>query len=134
MQSIFNIKTTKKQDIIDITNNVKEIVKKSKIKDGICLVYVRHATSAIIINENYDPSVCEDILTALNKIIPEHAGYKHDKIDNNAAAHIRAAILGPSENIPIKDGTLQLGRWQGIGLVEIDGPRDRTVLVKIIKS
>lgn len=128
------IKTTKKQEITDITSEVKEIVKKSKIKEGMCLVYAKHATASIIINENDDPNVGEDILSALNKCIPEHASYKHDCIDNNAAAHIKAAITGPSKIIPIKDSSLDLGRWQGIALAEFDGPRERHVVVQIIKQ
>jgi len=134
MQIEFRIKTKKGQEIVDITSQVNDVVKKSKIKEGLCVIYVPHATCAVIINENYDPSVCEDIIFALNKAIPEHAGYKHDSIDNNAHAHIKASIIGPSEVILIKDGKLQLGRWQGIALAEFDGPRDRSVIVKILKS
>ena len=128
------VKTRKQQEIIDITREVKKIVEKSKIKEGLCMVYARHATCAIIINENYDPAVCEDILNTLNKLIPLHANYKHDKIDNNAHAHIKAAILGPSEIIPISEGKLQLGRWQGIALTEFDGPREREVIVEIVSK
>lgn len=132
MQTELRIKTKKGQEIVDITSQVEDVVKKSKVKEGICLVYVPHATCAVIVNENYDPSVCEDIISALSKAIPEHAGYKHDAVDNNAHAHIKASIIGPSEVIPIKDGMLQLGRWQGCGIVELDGPRDRKIIVKII--
>jgi len=134
MQIEFRIKTKRSQEIVNITAQVEAIVKKSKVKEGICLVYVPHATCAVIINENYDPSVCEDIISALNKIIPEHAGYKHDAIDNNAHAHIKSALLGPSKSVPIADGKLQLGRWQGIALAEFDGPRDRNIIVKILKN
>lgn len=126
------IKTTKKQEITDITSEVKEIVKKSKVKEGICLVYAKHATASLIINENYDPNVGEDILMALNKIIPEHAGYKHNCVDNNAAAHIKAAITGPGKIIPIKESSLELGAWQGIALAEFDGPRERHIVIEII--
>lgn len=134
MQTEFRIKTKKRQEIVDITSQVKDAVKKSKVKEGICLVYVPHATCSIIVNENYDPSVCDDIIKALNKVIPEHAGYKHDAIDNNTHAHIKAAMLGPSESVPIADGKLQLGRWQGIALAEFDGPRDRDIIVKIVEG
>jgi len=131
MQIAIEIKTTKKEEIIDITGQVKEIVKKSDIDEGICLVYVPHATCSVIINENYDKAVCEDILATLNKIIPLHDNYKHDKIDNNAAAHIKAAILGPSQSLSVHDGILQLGQWQGIAIAEFDGPRDRKVYINI---
>jgi len=129
---VLRIRTNKSQEIIDITSQVEEAVKKSKVKEGLCCVYARHATCAIIVNENHDPSVCEDILDMLNKLIPEHAAYKHDKIDSNAHAHIKAAILGPGEVIPVKEGKLQLGKWQGIALAEFDGPREREVIVDIV--
>ena len=130
----FNIFTTKKQELIDITEKVKKIVRDFGIKEGLCMVYVPHATAGILVNENYDPSVCEDIINKLEEIIPSRASYKHDAIDNNAHAHIKASIIGPSETILISNEGLQLGGWQGIALAEFDGPRNRTVFVKIIKG
>jgi secondary thiamine-phosphate synthase enzyme len=91
---------------------------------------VTHATAAIVINENYDPNVCEDVLDALGKLIPEGV-WRHDRVDNNAAAHIKSAILGPGETIPVREGKLVLGTWQAIMLVELDGPRDRRVVVTV---
>ncbi len=132
MQKKFKISTNKHQEVIDITSQVEKIVSESEIENGLCLVFTPHATAGIIINENADPNIREDILTALNKIIPEHAGWKHDKIDNNAAAHIKASILGPSEIIAIENNELVLGTWQNIGFVELDGPRSRNIIVKII--
>ena len=134
MQTLLRLKTKEPQCIVDITAQVEAVVKKSKVKEGACLIYVPHATCAVIINENCDPGICEDIISALSKIIPEHAGYKHDSIDNNAHAHIKSALLGPSKSVPIADGKLQLGRWQGIALAEFDGPRDRSIIVKILKN
>ena len=129
------ISTSKKQELIDITDKVNELVKKSKVKKGICNVFVTHATAAIIINENYDPNICVDFLNALNKAFPDHAGYLHDRVDNNAGAHIKAAVLGPSETIPIENGKLKLGRWQSIMVVELDGPRsNREVEIRILKT
>lgn len=124
-----NFKTSKKEEIVDITSEISEIVK--DIKEGVVLVYVAHATAAIIVNENYDPNICDDFLEALDKIIPSGC-WRHDKVDNNGAAHIKAAILGPSEHIPVKDGKLMLGTWQSIMLVDLDGPRNRKVLVKVL--
>ncbi len=124
-----SIKTKKKQEIVDITNSVSNIVKKSDIKEGICFVYVPHATCAVIVNENYDPSVREDILSTLNRLIPEHASYKHDTIDNNAHAHIKSTMLSPNVIIPVKNNKLLLGRWQGLALAEFDGPRERKIYV-----
>ena len=125
-----NIKSTKKQELIDITSLVKS---KINIKNGLINIYTAHATAAIIINENADPNICTDILNCLSQLIPE-GKWLHDKIDNNAAAHIKASILGPSETIPIKDGKLQLGTWQSIMLAELDGPRTRKVILKQIES
>jgi secondary thiamine-phosphate synthase enzyme len=124
------ISSTKKQEIIDITDKVKEILEDSEIKKGLCHIYTPHATAAIIINENYDPNIMVDIINALDRIIPE-GEWLHDKIDNNGAAHIKAAILGPSETIPIKDNKLQLGTWQNIALAEFDGPRTRKIIVTL---
>ena len=132
MQEEFYISTKKKQELIDITENVNSIIKKSKIKEGLCSVFTAHATAAIIINENYDPNICTDLLNALNKLVPSGI-WLHDRIDGNADAHIKAAILGPSETIPVKNGELQLGRWQSCMFAELDGPRnDRKIIVTIL--
>lgn len=132
MQTEFIVKTSKKQELIDINDNVKDIVSKSKIKNGICNVFSRHATAAIIINENYDSNICLDIIDALNNLIPS-GKWRHDKVDGNADAHIKSAVLGPSETIPVSGGELQLGKWQSIMFVELDGPRsDRKIIVTLI--
>jgi secondary thiamine-phosphate synthase enzyme len=94
------------------------------------LVFVPHATAAVVINENADPNVCQDILDAIGGLVPE-GGWRHDRIDNNAAAHIKATILGPGETVPVRGGALRLGTWQRLMLVEFDGPRDRTVIVEV---
>ena len=125
------ISTSKRQETIDITSDVNGIVQKSKIKDGICNVFAAHATAAIIVNENYDPNICLDLLDALDKIIPKGA-LRHDKVDGNADAHIKSAILGPGETVPIKDGSLMLGKWQSLMLVELDGPRERKVIISVV--
>ena len=128
MQEEFHLSTSKKQELIDITDTINSIIKKSKIKEGACNVFAAHATAAIIINENYDPNICLDLLDALNKLIP--AGiWRHDKIDGNADAHIKSAILGPSETIPIKDGRLYLGQWQSCMFAELDGPRQNRKII-----
>lgn len=134
MQEEFYLSTKKKQELIDITPQVNSIINKSKIKQGICNIFAAHATAAIIINENYDPNICLDLLDALNKLVPSGI-WRHDKIDGNADAHIKSAILGPSETIPIKNGELQLGRWQSVMFAELDGPRnDRKIIVTIISD
>jgi secondary thiamine-phosphate synthase enzyme len=126
----FSVRTRKPQEMVDITERVRDLVQQAGISEGICLVYVPHATAAVAINENADPNVCEDILDALGGLIPE-GKWRHDRIDNNAAAHIKATILGPSEAVPIREGRLRLGTWQSLMLVELDGPRERTVIVEV---
>ena len=134
MQEEFTISTNKKQELIDITSKVNSIIKKSKVTNGLCNVFTAHATAAIIINENYDPNICLDLLDALGKLIPSGI-WRHDRIDGNADSHIKSAILGPSETIPIKNGQLDLGRWQALIFCELDGPRqDRKIIVTVIAS
>jgi len=136
----FTVSSSKREEIIDITKEVEEAVKKLCLEDKkricnkdirACLVYVPHATCSIIVNENYDEAVCRDILSYLKKQVPSGV-WEHDKIDSNADSHIKASILGPSQVIPVEKGELQLGQWQGIGLAEFDGPRERKIIVKII--
>ncbi len=129
----FTISSTRKQEVIDITEHVKKIVQDSGVKDGICIVYTPHATAAIIVNENWDPNINLDFLDALSAIIP--AGkWRHDKVDDNGAAHIKAAVVGPSESFIIEKGSLLLGRWQNIMLADFDGPRERKVMMKVIST
>ncbi|MBN2052142.1 YjbQ family protein [Candidatus Woesearchaeota archaeon] len=130
----FIISTNKKQELIDITDQVNALVVKSRVKEGLCHVFVKHATAAVIINENDDPNICIDLINALNKAFPDNAGYLHDSIDGNAGAHIKAAVLGPSETVPVTNGRLDLGRWQAVMLVELDGPRQREVFVSILNK
>ena len=135
MQKEIIISTKAHHELIDITKEVEKIVSESKVKQGLCNVFVTHATAAILINENYDPNLRDDIIKALNQTIPERNNYKHDQIDNNAASHIKAAIIGPSETIPIKDNKLYLGTWQSIAFCEFDGPRsNRKIIITIINQ
>ena len=126
----FSVQTKRREEMIDITERVADAVRRSGIGEGICLVYVPHATAAVAINENADPNVCEDILDALTGLIPE-GKWRHDRIDNNAAAHIKATLLGASQTVPVRGGKLRLGTWQSLMLVELDGPRERTVIVEV---
>jgi len=134
MQETFTVSSSKRFEIIDINDKIKDIVKKSGVKQGICAIYACHATSAIIVNENYDPNICVDLLNCLEKLIPQ-GKWIHDRIDGNADSHIKASIIGPSEFIPIKDGNLMLGTWQNIMFADFDGPReDRKIIVTIIED
>jgi len=128
-----DIQTKTRIELIDITDRVRALVKESGIKDGICVISTRHTTSSIIVNEN-ERGLRTDILDMLKEIVPENKNYAHNSIDNNADSHLRATLLGMSETIPIEDGHIVLGTWQSIFFVELDGPRDRSVNVTIIKK
>ena len=133
MIEIFEINTLNTHECIEITDRVRGIVRESGIKSGLCHIMVLHATAAVIVNENDDPNIGVDLLRSLDETVPLHDGWLHDRVDNNAAAHIKAAMLGPSELVPIRDGDLLLGRWQGIMVVELDGPRQkRRVAITIL--
>ena len=124
------IQTNTQTQILDITAQVQKVVKESRIAEGLCCVFVPHTTAGVTINENADPSVKQDILMELNKVIPFKDNYSH--LEGNSAAHIKASIVGSSVNIPVKDNNLLLGTWQGICFCEFDGPRTRKFYVKII--
>ena len=124
------IQTNTKTQILDITTQVQKIVEESGITEGLCCVFVSHTTAGVTINENADPSVKQDILMELNKIIPFNDNYSH--LEGNSAAHIKASIIGSSVNIPVKNNNLLLGTWQGICFCEFDGPRTRKYYVKIV--
>jgi secondary thiamine-phosphate synthase enzyme len=124
------LRTTTKRELVDVTAEVAAVVAESRLAEGLCHVYVAHATAAIVVNENDDPNVCVDLLDALDRLVP--AGiWRHDRVDGNAASHIQAAILGPSETIPVRDGKLCLGTWQAIMLAELDGPRERRIVITL---
>ncbi len=131
MQKI-KLQTRSRTEFLEITQQVENIVHGSGIREGVCYVYVPHTTAGIIINENADPSVRRDILNTLNKIIPLDGNYTH--AEGNAAAHIKSSLVGLSASIPICDGKLALGTWQGIFFSEFDGPRSREVFIQVLKS
>ncbi len=131
--AIFTVHTHQAKECLDITAQVEEIVRKSGVRSGLCHVMVLHATAAVAVNENADPNIGVDLIDALDRAIPDHAGWLHDRIDNNAHAHIKAAIVGPSETVPVENGALQLGTWQGLMLLDFDGPRrNRKVAVRVL--
>ena len=132
MLKYIEVVTQKRTHFEDITDAVQEVVDESGVKDGICYIYVPHTTAGIFINENADPDVKWDIEQTLEKLIPWEDSYKH--IEGNAAAHIKSVLVGTNTFVPIKDGKLMLGTWQGIFFAEFDGPRDRKVIIKIIED
>lgn len=125
-----SIKTSKRIELIDITDKIQNIVANSKVKEGICFLFCPHTTAGLTINENADPSVRRDILNTLNKLVPENANYSHT--EGNADSHIKSSLLGQSLTIFIEDGQLAFGTWQGIYFAEGDGPRTREVWIRII--
>ncbi len=127
------IKTRESTELIDITGKVKEIVNSKDVDSGICVIFTKHTTTGIIINEN-ESGLKRDILALLNELIPKGKGYLHDRIDDNAHSHLRSVVLGSSVAIPIEKGNLTLGRWQSIFFVECDGPRRREVCVKVVEG
>ena len=132
----FKISTKGFNDVIDITDRVSEIVRKSKIKDGICLISCPGSTAGLTTIE-YDPNLLEDFKEFLEKLVPSNRPYRHDETwgDKNAPSHIRSALIKPFLTIPIEDGKLVLGQWQNIVLVDFNNrPREREIVIKIIKS
>ena len=125
---ILNVRTNQEQQFIEITREVQNVVRKEGLQDGFVVVYVPHTTAGVTINENGDPDVVRDIIVNLEKVFPVQGDYRH--YEGNSHAHIKASIMGSSCTIPVENGQLQLGTWQGIYFCEFDGPRQRKVLIK----
>lgn len=124
--------THRKQELVDITAQVREIVSAHGGAAQLCALYALGATAAIMIQENWDPNIPTDVITCLNGLVPE-GRWLHDRMDGNGDAHIKAGIIGPSEVIPIEDACLRLSTWQNIFFCEFDGPRaKREVLVTLL--
>ena len=134
MTEIFSLDTSEPEQSIDITDRVKAIVKNAGVSSGLCQIMVLHSTAAVVVNEVADPNIGRDVIDALGRAVPRHNDWLHDQIDDNAHAHVKASLLGPSEVVPIRDGELLLGTWQGIWLFEFDGPRTRRVAVHLLVS
>lgn len=132
MQRTFTVKTHKREELIDITEEVRKIVAAANVSAGIANIYVRGATAAIMIQENWDTSVQEDVVSFLRKIIPQGV-WLHDRQDGNGDAHLKSGLLSPSETIPIINGVMGLSTWQNIFLCEFDGPRaGREIVVTVL--
>jgi secondary thiamine-phosphate synthase enzyme len=131
MQKIITLRTDRQNGLYDITSEVVSIIKQSKVKTGIASVYARGSTAAIMIQENWDQSVQNDVITLLKKMIP--AGiWEHDHQDNNGDAHLKSGLVGASETIPIIDNNPGLSTWQNIFFCEFDGPRERREIIVTI--
>lgn len=124
---LFN--TDRRDQFINLTDQVQGIVTQSVINSGLCIIFVPHTTAGVTVNENADPDVVEDIIRALDKHIPWQDNYNHG--EGNSAAHLKASLMGSSVTVIIEEGRLQLGTWQGIYFTEFDGPRSRKVMIKV---
>lgn len=127
-----NIKTSKRIELVDITADVQNMVTKKKIKDGVCFLFSPHTTAGMTINENADPAVIRDMISALDRLVPVNAGYAHS--EGNSDSHIKSSIFGASLTVFVEGGQLALGTWQGIFFCESDGPRSREVWIKLINA
>ncbi|MCU7852686.1 MAG: secondary thiamine-phosphate synthase enzyme YjbQ [Candidatus Thiodiazotropha sp. (ex Monitilora ramsayi)] len=134
MQQTIHLETHKRETLVDITQQVESVVRKSGTRSGIVSVYAQGATAAIMIQENWDESVQTDVVNLLRKVIPQ-GEWLHDAQDGNGDAHLKAGLVGPSETIPLIDGVMGLSRWQNIFFCEFDGPRaDRKVVCSILED
>ncbi|MDT5261939.1 MAG: hypothetical protein QOC61_943 [Acidobacteriota bacterium] len=128
-----SVRSREREELVEFTGEVRRVLAESGAREGICLLYVRHTTAGLTINENADPDVPRDMLHALRTLIPQHGmGFRHG--EENSDAHIKASLVGPSLTVPFADGELLLGRWQGIFLCEFDGGREREVILKVISD
>ncbi|HEY41344.1 MAG TPA: YjbQ family protein [Dehalococcoidia bacterium] len=125
-----SVRTGGKVEFQDITGTVRDTISSSGVKSGVCHVFVPHTTAGITINEHADPSVVQDIAAQLDKMVPQHNHYRH--LEGNSPAHIKASLMGSSQTIFIEDGRPVLGTWQGVFFCEFDGPRNRSLLIKIV--
>jgi secondary thiamine-phosphate synthase enzyme len=125
-----SLNTKTRVEFQNITGLVQDVVSSSGIRNGLCHIFVPHTTAAITVNEQADPDVVADIIAQLDALVPQRGKYRHT--EGNAAAHIKASLLGSSETLMVENGRLCLGTWQGIFFCEFDGPRSRSVLVKVV--
>ncbi|MBW2170160.1 MAG: YjbQ family protein [Deltaproteobacteria bacterium] len=125
-----NVKTSSRNEMVDITASVQKETSNTGVNDGICVVYVPHTTAGVTINEGADPAVCTDIVRKLNELVPPNDGYRH--MEGNADSHIKASLIGSSVTVLVEKGRLVLGTWQKIFFCEFDGPRSRKVYVNVL--
>ena len=123
------IATRSRNEFVDITSQVQDVVRESGLSEGLCTIFVPHTTAGLTINEGADPSVQRDILTHLQKIIPRDDDFRH--LEGNSDAHIKASLMGSSQTVFVEQGQLVLGTWQAIYFAEFDGPRKRKAMVRV---
>jgi secondary thiamine-phosphate synthase enzyme len=127
------VRSRGREELVEFTEEVRRALRESGAREGVCVLYVRHTTAGLTVNENADPDVPRDMLHALRTLIPQHGmGFRHG--EQNSDAHIKASLVGPGVTVPFDGGELLLGRWQGIFLCEFDGPREREVVMTVVSS
>ena len=126
------IRTSGKQSFEDITPQVQQVVDASAIQEGLCYLFCPHTTAGLTLNENWDPSVQHDMGLVLNDLVPQRREFRHS--EGNSPAHVKSSLIGASQTLFVSGGRLMLGSWQGVYLVEFDGPRTRKVLVKVVEA
>ena len=127
------VRSRGREELVEFTDDVRSRLRESGAREGVCVLFVRHTTAGLTVNENADPDVPRDMLHALRTLVPQHGmGFRHG--EQNSDAHIKASLTGPSLAVPFADGELLLGRWQGIFLCEFDGPREREVILKVMRD
>lgn len=134
MKTLFediDVSTRKRTELVDITRDVEEAMRKTGIGAGICIIHSVHSTTAIIVNE-HEEGLTKDIVKKIQRDFPKGAGWLHDKVDDNADAHLASSFIGPTRLFPIRDGKLVRGTWQNIFLFELDGPRNRKITIQVM--
>ena len=130
---VIKIRSRQREELVEFTDQVQHKLSESGAKEGVCFLYVQHTTAGLTVNENADPDVQRDMLHLLRTLIPQHGmGFRHG--EQNSDSHIKASLVGSSVSVPFKEAKLLLGRWQGIFLCEFDGPREREVVLQIIRA
>jgi len=124
------VRTSGKVETVEVTDQISEEIRRSKVREGLCTVSVLHTTAGVFVNENADPDVQRDLLGALERMVPSDARYAH--AEGNSPGHIKAVLTGSSVTLAVRAGALELGRWQGVYLAEFDGPRIRSASITCI--
>jgi secondary thiamine-phosphate synthase enzyme len=127
---IAEVRSSKRIEAINISSIINNYIRSVDKKDGLCIIYTPHTTSAIIINEGFDPDVMSDFISHTSSLVPYNKNYRH--VEGNSDAHIKAAIIGNSRIVPFENGRLLLGRWEAVFFLEFDGPRNRKVYIKLV--
>lgn len=125
-----NVETRKRIELVDVTERLQQAVKQSGVAEGILMACVQHTTAGLTINENADPDVVRDLLAHLEKLVPEHGSFQHS--EGNSDAHIKSSLVGAALTLPVSQGRLVLGTWQGVYFCEFDGPRSRRLLARVL--